>query len=211
MEILSHRGYWKTPEEKNTRVAFERSFRLGFGTETDVRDRLGELVISHDMPDSNALSLDEFLSIYAEIGNDAPLALNIKADGLQAKLREALSQYQVENYFVFDMAVPDALGYLRADLTAFTRHSEYESRPSFYEQAAGVWLDCFHSEWFEAQDIRNHLTAGKEVCLVSPDLHRRPHEPFWAWLKLEGLAHTEGLMLCTDFPEAARAFFHGDH
>ena len=39
MMILSHRGYWK---EKNLPIAFERSFSLGFGTETDYK---GELVI----------------------------------------------------------------------------------------------------------------------------------------------------------------------
>ena len=56
MKILSHRGYWKTAEEKNTATAMHRSFSLGFGTETDVRDYNGKLVISHDIPDSSAIS-----------------------------------------------------------------------------------------------------------------------------------------------------------
>ena len=50
MIVLSHRGYWKTPAEKNTAAAFRRSFDLGFGTETDVRDRGGELVIATTRP-----------------------------------------------------------------------------------------------------------------------------------------------------------------
>ena len=50
MKILSHRGFWREVAEKNKLVAFDYSFSLGFGTETDVRDFGGELVISHDIP-----------------------------------------------------------------------------------------------------------------------------------------------------------------
>ena len=32
MIILSHRGYWKSEEERNQEVAFHRSFDLGYGT-----------------------------------------------------------------------------------------------------------------------------------------------------------------------------------
>ena len=63
MEILSHRGYWKTVTEKNTIIAFKRSFNLGFGTETDIRDLNGNLVISHDMPSTemkNLVTVEEF-------------------------------------------------------------------------------------------------------------------------------------------------------
>jgi nucleoside-diphosphate-sugar epimerase len=49
MNIISHRGFWLKDEEKNTIQAFERSFEFGFGTETDIRDYKGELVISYDM------------------------------------------------------------------------------------------------------------------------------------------------------------------
>ena len=63
MLILSHRGYWISPIEKNKDVAFNRSFSLGFGTETDVRDCAGKLVISHDMPDGNEKTLEEFLKL----------------------------------------------------------------------------------------------------------------------------------------------------
>ena len=41
--ILSHRGYWLQTEEKNSRKAFERSFFMGFGTETDIRYDLSAL------------------------------------------------------------------------------------------------------------------------------------------------------------------------
>ncbi len=207
--ILSHRGYWKTDEEKNAPVAFQRSFEAGFGTETDIRDRNGELVISHDPPTSDALSLGAFLELYKRFGDGLPLALNIKADGLQGLLQNALARHDVSNYFVFDMSVPDALPYLRAGMNVFTRQSEYESSPSFYETATGVWIDGFHGDWLTEMGFSPHVWAGKRVCLVSPDLHKRPYEAFWRQVKTWCEVPREAdVMLCTDFPEEASRFFN---
>ena len=217
MLILSHRGYWKQPHEKNAEAAFVRSFAHGFGTETDVRDANGRLVISHDPPAPGAdpLSFDAFCALYKRHGDDAlPLALNVKADGLQTLLKTALDEHGITNSFVFDMAVPDGLAYLRHGLPVFTRRSEYETQPTFYEEAAGVWMDCFHEpDWRTAASIHAVLADGKQVCLVSPDLHRRPHRPFWEKLAAAGLhrnAQGKGdaaLLLCTDYPEEAAEFF----
>ena len=67
IEVISHRGYWKTPEERNAPVAFERSFSLGFGTETDVRDcvrdGVSELVISHDIPRGGEFAFADMLRL----------------------------------------------------------------------------------------------------------------------------------------------------
>ena len=49
MEIISHRGLWNNTREKNSTQAFKRSFGFKIGTETDIRDYRGELVISHDI------------------------------------------------------------------------------------------------------------------------------------------------------------------
>ena len=211
MRILSHRGYWQTPEEKNSEVAFQRSFELGFGTETDIRDARGQLVISHDLPNGQSLSLECFCTLYKQYGAGLPLALNIKADGLQALLKDTLAQFDITNYFVFDMSVPDTRAYLAKDMQVFTRQSEYEPIPPFYSQAVGVWIDCFEGEWIASQTIREHLLAGKEVCLVSPELHHRPYEAFWNLLQTEAFPSERGLMLCTDFPEVARRFFYGEN
>ena len=207
MIILSHRGYWKTAEEKNTDVAFHRSFSLGFGTETDVRDWQGDLVISHDIPLGGELSFERFLQMYAEYDRTLPLALNVKADGLQVRMKELLARYGVKNYFVFDMSVPDGLVYLRHDIRAFTRESEYEQVPSFYEQAAGVWMDEFHGHWIQRGHVQAHLDQGKQVCLVSPDLHKRDYLEAWRHYRETLPMDTPHLMLCTDFPEEAQSFF----
>ncbi|BDM05064.1 hypothetical protein THJ046_08940 [Campylobacter jejuni] len=41
MKILSHRGYWKNKQEKNSITAFDRSFLNSYGLETDLRDMGG--------------------------------------------------------------------------------------------------------------------------------------------------------------------------
>lgn len=209
MIVLSHRGYWKEPLEKNTRMAFERSFALGFGTETDIRDRNGRLVISHDMPDDGAMPVEVFFEIYKRHNPALPLALNIKADGLQAELKRLLTACGIENYFVFDMAVPDGLLYCRQQFKAYTRHSEYESTPPYYEWAQGVWLDEFNGHWITDAVIEQHLAQGKQVCIVSPDLHKRDYRQEWQhYRRLEEKIGVNRIMLCTDFPEQAREFFN---
>lgn len=124
--IISHRGYWKAPDEKNSMKAFERSFMLGYGVEIDIRDYQGEIVVSHDLADSGCVKLKEVFRLYHNISSGLPLALNVKADGLQHELKKLLEEYRIKDYFVFDMSLPDALIYLENGMNAFTRFSEYE-------------------------------------------------------------------------------------
>lgn len=209
MIILSHRGYWQQPEEKNAELAFIRSFQLGFGTETDIRDRNLDLVIAHDPADEDNLTLDCFFELYMSFDNNLPLALNIKADGLQLRLKKFIDLFNLKNYFVFDMSVPDALGYLKFGIKTFTRQSEYEVAPNFYEQAAGVWLDEFHQHWINETIIAQHIQFEKQICIVSPELHRRTYASEWQHYKeIEQRLGINNLMLCTDFPETAQSFFN---
>jgi len=206
--ILSHRGYWEREEEKNTLGAFKRSFDCGFGVEIDVRDYCGGVVISHDVADADALKFEEFLDLYSGF-NGLTLAINIKSDGLQTLLGDLLKKYQVEDYFVFDMSVPDGLEYIKLGMNVFTRESEFESSPAFYEQSCGVWMDCFEREWFGEDEIRQHLSRGKKVCVVSGELHSRQHLPFWQELVKLTVVDDERLMICTDYPQQARRVFDG--
>ncbi|WP_017258037.1 PI-PLC domain-containing protein [Pedobacter arcticus] len=213
MEILSHRGCWKLQSEKNTFEAFDKSFSLGFGTETDIRDLDGELVISHDMPvkESTILTVKDFFSIYKKHNLDLPLALNIKSDGLQESLLKCLNEYQITNYFVFDMSVPDTLGYLRSEIAFFTRESEYEKKPSFYDEANGLWLDEFKSHWIDFSTLKTHADCKKQICIVSPDLHKRPYHSEWEdYKRWDKQLKESKIMLCTDYPEEAEKFFNED-
>jgi len=129
MKVLSHRGYWTSPSEKNTVPAFARSFALGFGTETDVRDSQGELVIAHDMPRGGEMTLAAFLHLASR--RRLPLALNIKAGGLAHSLAAQMRGYAGE-WFVFDMSVPDLRAHLAAGNPVFTRLSDLEPHPALY-------------------------------------------------------------------------------
>lgn len=209
MQILSHRGYWKTLEEKNTPAAFERSFSLGFGTETDFRDCNAQLVIAHDIPSPGALLAEVCFESLSRHNRHLPLAVNIKADGLQKLLKDSLDRHGITNYFLFDMSVPDAVSSIKAGLRVFTRQSDVEPVPAFYSQAAGVWMDAFADDtWLTPSAIAAHLDSGKHVCLVSPELHNRPHLAFWERLLESPLVKDDRLLLCSDIPEQARLFFN---
>ena len=212
MQVLSHRGIWLNPNEKNTYNAFARSFDLGFGAETDMRDHRGELVIAHDPPAGDAnLSVDQFLTLLSAYDPALPLAINIKADGLQRMVKDALDAHGIADYFLFDMSIPDALQSVKAGLRIFTRHSDVEPDPQLYAQADGVWMDAFNDDsWITAESVSRHLDAGKAVCLVSPELHGRDHRAFWERFCTDSLINHPRLMICTDMPAEARNFFsHG--
>lgn len=208
MEIISHRGFWTDAREKNRPEAFRRSFEHGFGVETDVRDRLGELVISHDCPTGGEMLFQEFLALYSQYQRPGSLALNVKADGLQGEILRLLKAHEITRYFLFDCSVPDLLKTAHAGLVFYTRESELEPQPlSLYERAAGVWMDCFESDWIHASHVTEHLERGKKVCLVSPELHRRPHRAVWErWREIAPAAGSR-LALCTDYPQEAKEFF----
>lgn len=213
MRILSHRGYWQSAEEKNREVAFRRSFALGFGTETDIRDHNGTLVVSHDIPCGGELSCEDLFRLRAEYvsaSNPLPLALNVKSDGIQGLLQPLLEAFGIESSFVFDMSLPEQVVYARREFRFFSRQSEYEPTPSMLDRCAGVWLDGFEGTWFDETVVKPHLDAGRCVCIVSPELHRRPHLPFWESMRSWAVLDNPQLMLCTDLPEAARSHFHGN-
>ncbi|WP_122236800.1 phosphodiesterase, partial [Pseudomonas syringae] len=175
----------------------------GFGTETDVRDVAGQLVISHDMPVGGELTLDGLLDIMA--GRNLPLAINVKADGMAPALKKTFARYGHTNWFVFDMAVPDMRSYLIEEVITYSRLSDVEPSPAWLERATGVWLDGFDSEWFSNQVIGDLLSQDKQVCVVSPELHGRDCMALWQQL-LEFRSENR-LTLCTDTPVDAAIFF----
>lgn len=131
---------------------------------------------------------------YNKYNNTLPLALNIKADGLQIKLK-----YNIENYFVFDMSVPDGIQYLKQNIKSFTRESEYEKIPSFYDESSGVWLDEFQGHWINKEVIEKHIKNNKQICIVSPDLHKREYKNEWKHYKeIENELGINNLMICTE-------------
>jgi hypothetical protein len=207
MNIIAHRGYWREPSEKNTRQAFERSFANGLGVETDLRDNVAEIVVSHCMPVGGEMLLQDFLAIADQYAIDKRLtiAFNIKADGLYSDIVSAVKDYPSLDCFVFDMAVPDMRWYLGAGIPVYTRLSDIETIPVYESQAQGIWLDSFCDPvWYDHEKLSS-LLAKQKICVVSPELHG--FDPLPVWRIVRALDSTKNLILCTDCPGRARQFF----
>lgn len=208
INIIAHRGFWETDEQKNSIVAFKHALNCGFGIETDLRDYAGDLVISHDIASEEAISFSDFMAL-VNAYLPQTIALNIKSDGLHHLVKEGLSGYN--DYFCFDMSVPDTLGYDRQELTFYTRFSDIEKTPSLLEEAAGVWVDNFSSNTLNLDLIDDFLLKNKDVVLVSPELHGFEYKNYWRQL-LDYLRINPSMVskvgLCTDFPLDAQEFFN---
>ena len=208
MQIISHRGFWQNANDMNSICSLERSLKCNFGVETDIRDYLGEMVISHDIPSKNSPLFEDFLKIYNNHNSKLILALNIKSDGLCIKLKKLIEQYNIINYFVFDMSIPETLVYLKNNINFFIRQSEYEEKNIFYNNI-GIWMDELTKEWIKENSIKSNLNTGKYVCMVSPEIHSRDYIRSWIrYKRVVDKYETNKLILCTDLPDEARRFFN---
>ena len=209
MKILAHRGYWNKSIKKNSADAIKQALKNGFGFESDIRDYNGNLVISHDMPSSSSQSAEEIFKWLQKYNDEYCFAINIKADGLKNILQILLSRYSISNYFLFDMSIPQMVEFKEMGFRFFTRQSEIEPLPCMYADATGIWIDGFWSvDWITERLIDSHLKEGKEVCLVSPELHGfSNYVLFWRLLS-SFKVDFDKIYLCTDYPEEARVFFH---
>ena len=205
MKIIAHRGFWKNVKEKNSFIALERAVNGGFGFETDFRDCGGKILISHNPPKGDEITAEEVFKMYHEAGSNAPLALDIKADGLQDMMKELLDKYDITNYFMVDMSVCDTVVCVDKKLKIASRSSEFEPVLPFYENSEVVWIDYFDGRIDIIDEMRKYLADGKIPCVVSPDLHQLPYEAMWTKLKSE---ISGNYYLCTDYPDKAKEFFN---
>ena len=205
MKIIAHRGLWKTEDEKNKKSSFIRAFDLGIGTETDLRDCAGKILISHDMPNGDEIILEDLLDIMN--GKNLTLALNIKADGLADEIKNILKKYNHTNYFTFDMSIPDMVYQINKEMKIFTGLSDIVKSPILLEKVEGVWLDSFYSDWYEEDIIDRILEENKKVCIVSADLHKRDIEKQWGIIKKCKYFESDNLILCSDKVKEAFKYF----
>ena len=209
MKILAHRGYWNTAIEGNSSKAIRTALEKGYGFESDVRDYMGRMVIAHNIADAMCQDAEEVFGWLHEYDDGYCFAINIKADGLKDILKTYLRKYNIQNYFLFDMSVPQMVEFREMGLRYFTRQSEVEPYPYMYEDAAGVWVDGFWStDWITEKMLVDHMDAGKEVCLVSPDLHgSKQYKNFWRKIKQYKLDDAK-ILICTDHPDEAKEYFN---
>ena len=208
--ILAHRGHWIHEYEKNSAGALLRALSMGFGIETDVRDGyLNDIIISHDplfkTKKCEELSLDWLLNQVNLHNNNSFLALNVKSDGIQPLIYDKICKYCIENYFVFDMSIPDAISASGIPIKQFARASIYEPIAQSRLRKDGIWIDSYDNTYPSLDDIQTLLELKVKLAFVSPELHGRDREPFWDTLKL--LPSDREILLCTDYPEEAMYYF----
>jgi len=209
-QLLAHRGFWtlgaKPHLKKNSRFAVEQALRSGFGLEIDIRDHMGEIVVSHDVPGQEAYPLP--IDLLAQF--EAPIAFNVKSDGLTSAFPEFFSDFSNGNNFFFDMSFPEKRRYELRGLPSAARVSEFEN-PSI-SSSSWCWLDAWDSEWYlkdEAAILRGLLSRGLNVAIVSPELHGRDETE--AWQHISPILHDfANAHLCTDFPDVFLSKFGGD-
>lgn len=208
MNIIAHRGYWTKKTDRNSLTALRISLEKGYGFESDVRDYMENLVISHNIADGSCPDAEEVFKWLAGYEDKYCFAINIKADGLKEILQKYLTKYDIHQYFLFDMSVPQMVEFEEVGLRFFTRQSEYETLPVMYRQAAGVWVDGFKNiDWITEKLLKKHIEAEKEVCIVSPELHgKKDYKDFWHRLIKWDIDFSK-ILLCTDLPDQAKDFF----
>jgi glycerophosphoryl diester phosphodiesterase len=197
--VFAHRGLWKeSGAVPNSLEAFRMAFDHGFSVETDLRDCCGEVFICHDpILDSNETpKLVDFLALAREYPHSA-LALNIKSDGIGVSVSSVSTG--ANDYFFFDMSIPETLKYKSLDLAVASRTSELESLPLEVEKA--IWLDAFFSDpnIEFVIDVLGAAQPDATVVLVSGELHNRDHLEFWKLIKSKFISD-QRLAICTDFP-----------
>jgi len=208
--ILAHRGLWEKQSEKNSKFALFKALNEGFGIETDLRhDKDIGLVISHDIlqSSSNYLAFEELLIEYKKININSKLAINIKSDGLHEELKKMLENYSIEQYFIFDMSIPDLISGIKYNLKQYIRFSNYEDPFPYNNFTDGVWLDRFNSKIPDESEIIDLCKKWKSLVFVSPELHGRDYKEYWHFIKNFYLKKNIETMLCTDFPSEAYEFF----
>lgn len=206
MKIIAHRGLWSHRSEGNTMASFEAAFKKGYGIETDVRDYNGELIVSHNVAKEKTFLFEDVLKLYKDLNCTSLIAINIKADGIQKMLGDLLNKYAISNYFVFDMSIPEQVVYHKMDFKVATRMSEYERGPVLSRKSVAIWMDEWEESWINANEINKFREAGKLVSIISPEIHGRDNAQLWQ--ELTQFKEDDRVILCTDIPLEAEAYFY---
>lgn len=163
MNLIAHR--------KNT-IAELLATPVGYGVEVDIRSRGSQLIIHHD-PFQDGEDFEEWLQAYRH----GTLILNVKEEGLEARLLELMRQKGLEDFFFLDQSFPFLVKWAKlGERRCAVRVSEYESMATALSLAGKVdwiWVDCFTRFPLTADMAATLKQAGFKLCLVSPELQGR--------------------------------------
>ncbi|MCI9875259.1 MULTISPECIES: phosphatidylinositol-specific phospholipase C/glycerophosphodiester phosphodiesterase family protein [Pseudomonas] len=166
MKLISHR--------RNTRQELNATDGK-YGIEVDIRSFGNALVIHHD-PYTKGESFEEWVNDYRH----GTLILNVKEEGLEARLIALMKEKGIEDYFFLDQSFPFLIKWSKAgERRCAVRVSEFESIETALTLAGKiewVWVDCFSRFPLSHEDATRLQNAGFKLCLVSPELQGRDAE-----------------------------------
>lgn len=172
-----------------------------YGVEVDIRSDNGKLVIHHD-PFALGDDFEEWIKHYQH----GTLILNVKEEGLEARLIDLMRQRGIDDYFFLDQSFPYLIKWSKlGERHCAVRVSEFESIETALTLAGKidwVWVDCFTKFPLSGEDTKRLQDAGFKLCLVSPELQSRPAEttiPELAKLLAERQITADAI--CTKKPE----------
>jgi hypothetical protein len=195
MDIVQHR--------KNSIEALT-STPSNYGVEVDVRTLNDRLIIHHD-PFAPGEDFENWLSHY----NHGLLILNVKEEGLEARLLKLMESSGISDFFFLDQSFPFMLKTAKTgENRCAVRVSQYESAQTALNLSGlvkWVWLDLFEDFRLEMPCLREELeelTSFFNVCLVSPELQGRLDRSEVEFIR--GFLHDSNIELssvCTKLPE----------
>lgn len=164
MKIIAHR--------RNLRSELEAT-PTAFGVEVDLRSQGDRLIIHHD-PFVAGEDFNDWIDAYRH----GTLILNVKEEGLEARLIETMRERRIDDYFFLDQSFPFLVKWSRAgERRCAVRVSEFENVDSAMSLAGRidwVWVDCFTRFPVGGDEAARLQGAGFRLCLVSPELQGRP-------------------------------------
>jgi hypothetical protein len=179
-----------------------------YGVEVDIRSEQGQLIIHHD-PFTSGADFEGWLKNY----HHGTLILNIKEEGLEARLIELMQRYRITDYFFLDQSFPFLMKWSQlGERRCAVRVSEFESINTALALAGKidwVWVDCFTHFPLSGEDANLLQNAGFKLCLVSPELQGRSAEteiPVLADLLRQYSIHPEAV--CTKHAELWKSALH---
>lgn len=163
MKLISHR--------RNT-VSELLATDSKYGIEVDIRSEGDRLIIHHD-PFVAGESFDVWIDAYRH----GTLILNVKEEGLEARLIALMQSKGIADYFFLDQSFPFLVKWSKAgEHRCAVRVSEFESIETaliLTGKVDWVWVDCFTRFPLSEHDARRLKDAGFKLCLVSPELQGR--------------------------------------
>jgi hypothetical protein len=173
-----------------------------YGVEVDIRSWGKGLVIHHE-PFEKGESFEKWLEFF----NHKTLILNVKEEGLESRIIDLMSNYNIQDYFFLDQSFPFIIKTTSSgENKCAVRVSEFESVEtalSLSKKVEWAWIDCFTKFPLTVDDAMLLQEHGKfKLCFVSPELQGITNidsiKEFISNIKLLGI---KGDAVCTKYPD----------